>query len=172
MLSAILIGPPGSGKSSVGKSLAQRMGVEFSDTDSIIENECKKSISDIFVEWGEPYFREIERAVVLDRLEHGVGVLSLGGGSVLDEQAQLALRNSLTPIVFLDVSLASASPRVGFNRDRPLLVGNPRAKWQELMNTRRPIYEELATFTLSTDDLTPSQVSSRIVELLAKEDHQ
>ena len=170
MLSAILIGPPGSGKSSVGKSLAQRMGVEFADTDTIIENKCKKSISDIFVESGEPYFREIERTVVLDRLENGEGVLSLGGGSVLDQQAHSALRNSPTPIVFLDVSLASASPRVGFNRDRPLLVGNPRAKWQELMNARRPIYEELATFTVSTDELTPSQVSSKIVELLAKED--
>ena len=170
MLSAILIGPPGSGKSSVGKSLAQRMGVEFSDTDTIIENKCNKTISDIFVESGEPYFREIERTVVLDRLENGEGVLSLGGGSVLDQQAQSALRNSPTPIVFLDVSLASASPRVGFNRDRPLLVGNPRAKWQELMNARRPIYEELATFTVSTDELTPSQVSSKIVELLAKED--
>jgi shikimate kinase len=170
MLSAILIGPPGSGKSSVGKSLAQRMGVEFSDTDTIIEKKWNKSISDIFVESGEPYFREIERAVVLDRLEKGVGVLSLGGGSVLDQQAQSALRNNPTPIVFLDVSLASASPRVGFNRDRPLLVGNPRAKWQELMNARRPIYEELATFTVSTDDLTPSQVSSKIVRLLAKED--
>ena len=170
MLSAILIGPPGSGKSSVGKSLAQRMGVEFSDTDTIIEKKCNKSISDIFVESGESYFREIERTVVLDRLENGEGVLSLGGGSVLDQQAQSALRNSPTPIVFLDVSLASASPRVGFNRDRPLLVGNPRAKWQELMNARRPIYEELATFTVSTDELTPSQVSSKIVELLAKED--
>ena len=169
MLSAILIGPPGSGKSSVGKSLAQRMGVEFADTDTIIEKKCSKSISDIFVESGEPYFREIERAVVLDRLEHGEGVLSLGGGSVLDQQAQCALRTNPTPIVFLDVSLASASPRVGFNRDRPLLVGNPRAKWQELMNARRPIYEELATFTVPTDDLTPSQVSSMIVELLAKE---
>ena len=169
MLSAILIGPPGSGKSAVGKSLAQRMGVEFADTDAIIEKKCSKSISDIFVESGEPYFREIERAVVLDRLEKGVGVLSLGGGSVLDQQAQSALRTSPTPIVFLDVSLASASPRVGFNRDRPLLVGNPRAKWQELMNARRPIYEELATFTVPTDDLTPSQVSSMIVELLAKE---
>jgi shikimate kinase len=169
MLSAILIGPPGSGKSAVGKSLAQRMGVEFADTDAIIEKKCSKSISDIFVESGEPYFREIERAVVLDRLEHGEGVLSLGGGSVLDQQAQCALRTSPTPIVFLDVSLASASPRVGFNRDRPLLVGNPRAKWQELMNARRPIYEELATFTVPTDDLTPSQVSSKIVELLAKE---
>jgi shikimate kinase len=146
------------------------MGVEFSDTDTIIEKKWNKSISDIFVESGEPYFREIERAVVLDRLEKGVGVLSLGGGSVLDQQAQSALRNNPTPIVFLDVSLASASPRVGFNRDRPLLVGNPRAKWQELMNARRPIYEELATFTVSTDDLTPSQVSSKIVQLLAKED--
>ena len=107
---------------------------------------------------------------MLDRLENGEGVLSLGGGSVLDQQAQSSLRNSPTPIVFLDVSLASASPRVGFNRDRPLLVGNPRAKWQELMNARRPIYEELATFTVSTDELTPSQVSSKIVELLAKED--
>ena len=169
MLSAILIGPPGSGKSSVGKSLAQRMGVEFADTDTINEKKCSKSISDIFVESGEPYFREIERTVVLDRLEHGEGVLSLGGGSVLDLHAQSALRTSPTPIVFLDVSLASASPRVGFNRDRPLLVGNPRAKWQELMNARRPIYEELATFTVPTDDLTPSQVSSMIVELLAKE---
>ena len=108
--------------------------------------------------------------VVLDRLTEGVGVLSLGGGSVLDDKVQVALRKSPTPIVFLDVSLSSASPRVGFNRDRPLLVGNPRAKWQELMNSRRPIYEDLATFTVVTDELTPSQVSAKIVALLAKED--
>jgi|UniRef100_UPI00404AEA8F shikimate kinase len=170
MPSVILIGPPGSGKSSVGKSLAQRLSVSFSDTDTIIENERKKSISDIFIESGEPFFREIERVVVLDRLTEGVGVLSLGGGSVLDDKVQVALRKSPTPIVFLDVSLSSASPRVGFNRDRPLLVGNPRAKWQELMNSRRPIYEDLATFTVVTDELTPSQVSAKIVALLAKED--
>jgi shikimate kinase len=59
------------------------------------------------------------------------------------------------------------SPRVGFNRDRPLLVGNPRAKWQELMNSRRPIYEELATFTILTDDLTASQVAQSIADHLA-----
>lgn len=166
MLTAILIGPPGSGKSSVGKSLATRLGVAFSDTDTIIEKECKKSISEIFIESGEPYFREIERTVVLDQLANGVGILSLGGGSILDQQAYSALEASATPIVFLDVSLASASPRVGFNRDRPLLVGNPRAKWQELMNARRPIYEGLATFSVSTDELTPSQVSQKIVNLL------
>ena len=163
MLSAILIGPPGSGKSSVGKSLAQRMGVEFSDTDTIIEKKCNKSISDIFVESGEAYFREIERTVVLDRLENGEGILSLGGGSVLDQKAQSALRNSPTPIVFLDVSLASASPRVGFNRDRPLLVGNPRAKWQELMNARRPIYEALATAVVPVDDRTVNEICADIL---------
>ena len=114
--------------------MAQRLSVSFSDTDTIIENERKKSISDIFIESGEPFFREIERVVVLDRLTEGVGVLSLGGGSVLDDKVQVALRKSPTPIVFLDVSLSSASPLVGFNRDRPLLVGNQRAKWQELMN--------------------------------------
>jgi len=169
MLTAILIGPPGSGKSSVGKSLATRLGVAFSDTDTIIEKDSNKSISEIFIESGEPYFREIERAVVLDQLANGVGVLSLGGGSVLDQQAHSALANSARPIIFLDVSLASASPRVGFNRDRPLLVGNPRAKWQELMNARRPIYEGLATFTVLTDELTPAQVSQKIVDLLGIE---
>jgi shikimate kinase len=166
MLTAILIGPPGSGKSSVGKSLATRLGVAFSDTDTIIEKDCNKSISEIFIESGEPYFRHLERMVVLDQLANGVGVLSLGGGSILDQQAHSALEASATPIVFLDVSLASASPRVGFNRDRPLLVGNPRAKWQELMNARRPIYEGLATFTVSTDELTPSQVSQKIIDLM------
>lgn len=166
MLTAILMGPPGSGKSSVGKSLAHRMSLTFCDTDLVIEQECKKRIAEIFIEDGEPYFREIERSVVLDKLSKGQGILALGGGSVLDPITHAALTASDTPIIFLDVSLSSASPRVGFNRDRPLLLGNPRAKWQELMNARRPIYEDLATFTVQTDELTPSQVAERIADHL------
>lgn len=77
-----------------------------------------------------------------------------------------ALSSTDAPIVFLDVSLSSASPRVGFNRDRPLLLGNPRAKWQELMNARRPIYEGLADITILTDELSPAQVCQKIVEIL------
>lgn len=168
MLTAILMGPPGSGKSSVGRSLAQKLKVDFLDTDSIIESEQAKSISEIFIEDGEPHFRKIERSVVLNLLSQGSGILSLGGGSVLDQEAYSALVATLTPIIFLDVSLSSASPRVGFNRDRPLLLGNPRAKWQELMNIRRPIYEGLADHTILTDGLSPSQVSQQIVKILSK----
>jgi len=166
MLTAILIGPPGSGKSSVGRALGERLKLSFADTDTLIEQRCKKSISEIFIEDGEPYFREIERGVVLDQLTIGTGVLSLGGGSVLDPLSHQALSSTATPIIFLDVSLSSASPRVGFNRDRPLLLGNPRAKWQELMNVRRPVYEGLADATILTDELTPAEVSHKIVELL------
>jgi shikimate kinase len=79
-----------------------------------------------------------------------------------------ALRDSSDPIYFLDVSLSSAAPRIGFNRDRPLLVGNPRAKWQELMNIRRPIYEALATHTVSTDSGTPSQIAQQIADAFSK----
>jgi len=167
MLTAILMGPPGSGKSSVGKTLAHKLNLNFSDTDLIIEQRCQMSISEIFIDKGEPYFREIERSVVLDQLSTGEGILSLGGGSVLDQQARAMLSISSSPVIFLDVSLSSASPRVGFNRDRPLLVGNPRAKWQELMNARRPIYEELATYTVLTDELTVSEVAQKIADQLA-----
>ena len=166
MLTAILIGPPGSGKSSVGRALGQRLKLAFADTDTLIEKKCEKSISEIFIEDGEPYFRELERAVVLDQLAIGTGVLSLGGGSVLDPLSHQALSSTDASIVFLDVSLSSASPRVGFNRDRPLLLGNPRAKWQELMNVRRPIYEGLADITILTDELSPAQVCQKIVEIL------
>jgi shikimate kinase len=166
MLTAILIGPPGSGKSTVGKVLGQKLKLTFSDTDALVETQCDKSISEIFVEDGEPFFRQIEREVVLDQLATGAGVLSLGGGSVLDPLSHQALSSTDAPIVFLDVSLSSASPRVGFNRDRPLLLGNPRAKWQELMNVRRPIYEGLADITILTDELSPAQVCQKIVEIL------
>lgn len=166
MLTVILIGPPGSGKSSVGKALSQRLRLSFADTDTLVEEHCRKSISEIFIEDGEPFFREVERTVVLNQIAVGMGVLSLGGGSVLDPLSQQALSSTNAPIVFLDVSLASASPRVGFNRDRPLLLGNPRAKWQELMNIRRPIYEGLADITVLTDGLSPRQVSQKIIEVL------
>lgn len=166
MLTVILIGPPGSGKSSVGKALSQRLRLSFADTDTLVEEQCKKSISEIFIEDGEPFFRGVERTVVLNQIAVGMGVLSLGGGSVLDPLSQQALSSTNAPIVFLDVSLASASPRVGFNRDRPLLLGNPRAKWQELMNIRRPIYEGLADITVLTDGLSPTQVSQKIIEVL------
>jgi shikimate kinase len=168
MPQVILIGPPGAGKSSVGKALSQRLATDFADTDLLIEKESGMRVSDIFLDKGEPFFRELETEIVLREINSFVGVLALGGGAVINADVEQALRNYAHPICFLDVSLSSAAPRIGFNRDRPLLVGNPRAKWQELMNARRPIYEGLATFTISTDSGSPSQIAQQIAEILSK----
>jgi shikimate kinase len=163
----VLIGPPGAGKSSVGKSLARLLEEEFVDTDVVIATRENKSISEIFVDQGEPYFRKIEEEVLLDQLQNHSGILSLGGGAPLSTTAQSAIKQSGSTVVFLDVSLSAAAPRVGFNRDRPLLLGNPRAQWQELMNVRRPIYESLAQHQVVTDKLTPTQAATAIVTLLS-----
>jgi shikimate kinase len=140
---------------------------EFIDTDVVIAARENKSISEIFVDQGEPYFRKVEEEVLLDVLKNHKGVLSLGGGAPLSSSAQSAIKESGSTVIFLDVSLAAAAPRVGFNRDRPLLLGNPRAQWQELMNTRRPIYESLAQHQVVTDKLSPTQAANAIVTLLS-----
>ena len=168
MPQVILIGPPGTGKTSVGKALGQRLSTNFADTDSLIEKQSGLRVSEIFLDKGEPFFRELEREVVLRELASFDGVLALGGGAVMNVDVENALRQSPDPICFLDVSLSSAAPRIGFNRDRPLLIGNPRAKWQELMNIRRPIYESLATLTVSTDSGTPSQIAQEVADILSK----
>ena len=165
-LRAILIGPPGAGKSTIGGSLASSLGCAFHDTDSIIEAQTHEKISQIFVDKGEPWFREVEQNVVEQALKVEGSVLSLGGGAPLSESAQLLLKSQSAPIFFLDVSLSTAAPRVGFNRDRPLLLSNPRAAWQELMDKRRPIYESLATATITVDGKTPAQIVDEIVRLL------
>jgi shikimate kinase len=168
MPQVILIGPPGAGKTSVGKALGLRLATSFADTDALIEKQSGLRVSEIFLDKGEAFFRELERGVVLRELADFDGVLALGGGAVMNADVEHALRQSQDPIFFLDVSLSSAAPRIGFNRDRPLLVGNPRAKWQELMNIRRPIYEALATLTVSTDAGTPSRIAQEIAEILSR----
>ncbi|WP_235915540.1 shikimate kinase [Puerhibacterium puerhi] len=161
----VLVGPPGSGKSTVGETLAARRGVAFRDTDHDVEATAGKPISDIFVDDGEPAFRALEREAVAAALGAHDGVLALGGGAVLDPATQERLAAYAAAggaVVFLDVSLAHAAPRVGLNRSRPLLLGNPRAQWQALMEARRPVYERVATVRVLTDGLTPAQVADRV----------
>ena len=153
----VLIGPPGCGKSTVGRALSHDLQLSFSDTDSLIEEREKSSISDIFTEQGEGYFRAIEEEAVAKALEVESGVLSLGGGAILSQVTQELLRKSGSEIVFLDVSITGAAPRIGFNRDRPLLIDNPRARWVALMAARRHIYESLATHTVNTDDKSSNE---------------
>ncbi|HEY3438418.1 MAG TPA: shikimate kinase [Actinotalea sp.] len=165
----VLIGPPGSGKSTVARALARELGLQARDTDVDVEALAGKSISDIFVEDGEPRFRELEQAAVATALREHAGVLALGGGAVLHAATQDALRSYTArggTVVFLDVSLAQAAPRVGFNTARPLLLGNPRAQWQALMEARRPVYSALATLHESTDHRSAAHVARRIAEAL------
>jgi shikimate kinase len=163
---AVLIGAPGSGKTTVGRILAQRLGVGFRDTDADVEQVAGKSVADIFVDDGEPRFRELEREAVTTALaEHG-GVLALGGGAVMDPLTQSALEGYTAGggvVVFLDVSLADAAPRVGFNQSRPLLVGNPRARWTELMQRRRPTYERLASVRVLSDGRSAKDVAAEVL---------
>jgi shikimate kinase len=154
----LLIGPPGAGKSTVGQALANKLAIDFIDTDQVIENETGKTITDIFVVDGEPHFRALELQTLKNVLVLESGVISLGGGAPIQQS------NSHT--VFLDVSLATAAPRVGFNRDRPLLLGNPRAQWQALSDNRRPIYEKLADDAIKVDDMNVDQIVAEIVKNL------
>lgn len=160
---AVLIGPPGAGKTTVGALLADRWDTGFRDTDVLIEEHEGRSISDIFVDQGEAAFRVIEREVVLTALQTGGGVLALGGGAVLDPTVQEALAGHR--VVFLDVAIADAAGRVGFDGSRPLLAVNPRASWTRLMRTRRPAYEAVGTVRVDTAGRTPDEV----VEAVAAE---
>ncbi len=160
----VLVGPPGAGKSTVGRLVAERLGLAFRDTDADVEAAAGESIADIFVVRGEEHFRALERDAVAVALAEADGVLSVGGGAVTSESVRRALKDRF--VVFLDVGLGDAAARVGMNRDRPLLLGNPRAQLKALMDARRPLYEEVATVTVSTDGRTPEDVVDEVCGVL------
>jgi shikimate kinase len=160
----VLIGPPGSGKTTVGAAVADLLGVDCHDTDAAVERAQQRTISDIFVEDGEPVFRSLEREEVARALTEETGVLALGGGAPMDPQTQAVLAGHT--VVFLDVAIADASKRIGFDQSRPLLSVNPRASWTKLMNDRRPTYTRLATHVVDTAGRTPQDIAAEIVALL------
>ena len=161
---AVVIGPPGSGKTVTGRELAGLLGVAFHDTDEAIVAAQGRSISDIFIDDGEVTFRALERAEVARALQTEPGVVALGGGAPIDPDTQRLLDGHA--VVFLDVGIADAARRIGFDRSRPLLSVNPRASWIAMMNTRRPVYDRLAGLRVDTAGRTPPEVAKDIVDRL------
>ena len=157
---AVLIGPPGAGKSTVGPLLAALLGAEFAETDALVEEAAGKPVSDIFISDGEPAFRDLERTAVTQALDHHPGIVSLGGGAVLDPQTRQRLAGHR--VVYLQTGFAAAVRRVGLDTPRPLLLGNPRGRLRELLAERLPIYEPLARITVVTDDRDPQEIADEI----------
>lgn len=160
----MLVGAPGSGKTTVGRALARSLGVAFRDTDADIEAASGKRVSDIFLEEGEAGFRDRETDALRAALISCDGVLSLGGGVVMREtnRALLADEN----VVWLEVTLADAADRVGLATSRPVLLGNVRGRLMELLQERTPLYTEVAKHRVSTHQKKPSEIASEILGLI------
>jgi shikimate kinase len=161
---AVVVGPPGAGKTTVGKAIAELLGVPFLDTDAIIEQRAGKPIPEIFFDEGEDHFRVMEQAAIADSLESFAGVLALGGGAILNEATRTALDKHT--VIFLSVELPDAVKRVGLGAGRPLLAVNPRATLKYLMDERRPHYASVATHTIKTDGRSPQEVAEELVTFL------
>jgi shikimate kinase len=161
----ILVGPPGSGKSTVGELLADQLGLPFRDTDADVEAITGMLIAELFVEKGEQYFRELESEAVRAAIASHEGILSLGGGAVLREETRAALVGHR--VAYLEVDAAEAARRVGLNTARPLLLGNVRGQLSSLLTQRRPFYEKVATLTVSTIGRPAEEVATLIAKELS-----
>lgn len=159
----ILIGPMGSGKSTVGKHLAQRLKVDYVDTDEVFVQR-HGVIAEFFISHGEEAFRDGEHAVIADTIaQRNFGVLSLGGGAVLRAQNRDLIRQH-GYVVFLDVSEEAALHRLGDGADRPVLKGDAAANWSIIRAQRLGHFTESAHRVIDTTGLSGDELATMIIE--------
>ncbi|KHO21836.1 shikimate kinase [Mycolicibacterium setense] len=162
---AVLVGLPGSGKSTIGRRLAKALDLTMLDTDAAIEETTGRTIADIFATDGEAEFRRIEEEVIRSALATHDGVLSLGGGAVTTPGVRAALAGHT--VVYLEISAAEGVRRTGGSTVRPLLAGPDRAeKFRALMSERVPLYRRVATMRINTNRRNPGAVVRTIVTRL------
>ncbi len=163
---AVLMGMPGSGKSTIGRRLAKTMGLTLLDTDTKIVEKTGRTIADIFTNDGEQEFRRIEEEVVRAALVEHDGIVSLGGGAITSPGVRDALAGHT--VVFLEINAAEGIRRTTTGGTvRPLLAGaDPAQRYRELMSQRVPLYRRVATMRVNTNRRNPSAVVRHIVERL------
>lgn len=160
----VLTGPPAAGKSVVGKLLAERLGAAFVDTDAEIEAAAGKPVGDIFIDEGEPAFRDLERAEAQRALTTAGAVVALGSGAVTDPGVQQMLAGQ--PVAYLAAGFAAIARRLGLDRPRVVIPGNPRGRLRSMLDERRPVYERLAAVTVQADELAPEEIAGEIADWL------
>jgi len=161
----VLVGLMGAGKSTVGRRLAKRLGLPFTDSDSEIESAAHRTIAEIFDSYGESGFRDGERRVIA-RLLHGpVKVIATGGGAFLDERTRALILERCTAI-WLDAAIDTLAVRVSRRDHRPLLHGkDPAEVLRELAERRNPVYAE-AHIHIRSEDMPHERTVERIIEAL------
>jgi len=167
---AVLVGAPGAGKSTVGRRIAGRLGVDFADSDALVEARAGKPVADIFVSDGEVAFRDLERVEIAEALVNFDGVLSLGGGAILDDSTRAALLDQR--VIWLQVDLTNATQRVGMNSARPLLLGNVRGTMLAMLEARTPLYEEVADHRIDTSGRSIKEVVAEAAAVVEESDER
>ena len=163
----VLMGFMGTGKSEVGRRLAQRLGRAFVDTDQLVEERAGKRVAAIFADDGEPAFRALERAAVADAAGRGATIIAVGGGAVLDPENVRSLREA-GMLVHLTARPEIILRRVGDTKHRPLLRDDPKAAVDRLLAERGPVYTDAADITIDTSEHTADQVVREIQQALAR----
>jgi shikimate kinase len=165
----VLVGLMGAGKTSVGRRLAEKLGVPFVDADHEIEAAAGKSIKEICADHGEPYFREGERRVIQRLIGNGAQVLATGGGAYMNDETRQRIQESGIS-VWLKASLPILMKRVMKRQDRPLLQAeDPEAVMRALIDKRHPVYA-LADVTVESRDVQHGQMVNDVVRALAQWD--